>query len=328
MRIKGLARLFKVSALMFCAVSLPSAPALAQEWPARTVTLIVPYPPGGNVDNLARLLATEFSQKIGGTFIIDNKPGGTGLVGTNIVARAKPDGYTLLMGSYSTFATLPALSRMDPEPLDSIDVVAGIAGYIPVLAVSKQLGVKTLQELVALAKREPGKLTFGSVGVGSSSHVNGETLKHAAGIDMLHVPFKGSSQSVTALIGGQIDAVIDGVTVTPAQSGRVVPLAAFYKSRHEVLPNVPTAQEAGVAARLPTSTTFGMFAPKGTPPAIITKLQNTLESITKDPGFKSKVVAMSLSPDYTPAAEYRKALEADLKYNREFLPKIGLTSAQ
>lgn len=328
MRIKELAKLFKVSALVLCAVFLPSAPALAQEWPARTVTLIVPYPPGGNVDNLSRLLATEFSQRIGGTFIIDNKPGGTGLVGTNIVARAKPDGYTLLMGSYSTFATLPALSRMDPEPLDSIDVVAGIAGYIPVLAVSKQLGVKTLQELVALAKREPGKLTFGSVGVGSSSHVNGETLKHAAGIDMLHVPFKGSSQSVTALIGGQIDVVIDGVTVTPAQSGRVVPLAAFYKSRHEVLPNVPTAQEAGVAARLPTSTTFGMFAPKGTPPAIIAKLQNTLESITKDPGFRSKVVAMSLSPDYTPAAEYRKALEGDLKYNREFLPKIGLTSAQ
>ncbi len=328
MHIKGFAKLLKVSALALCAATLCNASALAEEWPARTVTLIVPYPPGGNVDNLARLLAAEFTQRIGGTFIIDNKPGGTGLVGTNIVARSKPDGYTLLMGSYSTFATLPALSKMDPEPLDTIDVVAGIAGYIPVLAVSQQLGVKTMRELIDFGKRQPGKLTFGSVGVGSSSHVNGETLKHAAGIDMLHVPFKGSSQGVTALIGGQIDVVIDGVTVAAALNNRVVPLAAFYKSRHEALPNVPTAQEAGVSARLPASTTFGMFAPKGTPAAVISKLQNTLAGITKDPAFKSKVVAMSLSSDYTPAAEYRQALEADLQYNREFLPKIGLTSAQ
>ncbi|WP_051236161.1 Bug family tripartite tricarboxylate transporter substrate binding protein [Ottowia thiooxydans] len=325
MNAAGLTHWLKAT-LALCAAVVSVAPTFAQEWPTRTVTLVVPYPPGGNVDNLARLLATEFTRKIGGTFIIDNKPGGTGLVGTNLVARSKPDGYTLLMGSYSTFATLPALSKMDPEPLDTIDVVAGIAGYIPVLAVSKQLGVKNMQELIALAKREPGKLTFGSVGVGSSSHVNGETLKHAAGIDMLHVPFKGSSQGVTALIGGQIDVVIDGVTVAPAQGDRVVPLAAFYKSRHEVLPNVPTAQEAGVTARLPTSTTFGMFAPKGTPPAIVTKLQNALEEITKDSAFKSKVVAMSLSSDYTPAAEYRKALEVDLKYNRVFLPSIGLTA--
>ncbi|GAA5232626.1 Bug family tripartite tricarboxylate transporter substrate binding protein [Verticiella sediminum] len=328
MRNAGLANLLKVSALLLCAASLLGAPARAEDWPTHAVRIIVPYPPGGNADGLARLVGDGLSRKLQANFVVENRPGGTGMVGTEAVARAEPDGYTLLLGTYSTFATLPVLSKMSPEPLDIIDVVGGVAGYVPVLAVSKQLNVATLEELIALAKGDPGKLTFGSVGVGASSHINGEILQHAAGIDMLHVPFKGSNQSVTALMGGQIDVLIDGVTVAAAKSGRVVPLAAFYKSRHEELPDVPTAEEAGVPVRLPTGPTFGVFAPKGVAPGIMAKLQDALESVTNDPEFHTKAVALSLTSDWTNAADFRRALEADLEFNRAFLPTIGLGTSQ
>jgi len=319
--------LLSLTALAFGISPVFSGSVLAKDWPTQPVTLVVPYPPGGNADNLGRLIGLHLSKKIGQPVVIDNKPGGGGIVGTNIVIRAKPDGHTLLLGTTPTFATLPVLQKLEPEPLDAVDVIGGVAGYVPVLAANPSLNVKTLGELIELARSKPGKLTFGSVGGGNPSHINIEIMKHATGIDMLHVPFKGSSQALTALIGGQIDLMVDGVTVQAAKAGRVVPLAAFAKTRHSGLPNVPTYEEAGVKMSLPVGA-FGMFAPKGIPPAVMKQLQSALEDITLDPSFQSRAEELSLVSDWSTGAELRKSLEADLKQNREFLPRIGVTSAQ
>jgi len=320
-------RWLAADAALVAAALLPASARAQSEWPRRPIRLVVPFPPGGSSDMLGRVYAERLRAVLEATVVVENRPGGTTQVGTEIVSRAEPDGYTLLQGSATAFAVLPNLRKVPYDPANGFEVVGGIAEYVAIVTVRKELGVKTLAELIGLARREPGKLAFGSAGLASVGHLSGEILKREAGIDMLHVPFRGSGELVPALIGGQIDLFIDGVGLGAATSGRAVPLAAFSEFRHPALPELPSLAEAGVETELPTGG-WGIMVPRGTPPEIVARLSEATEKVVTDPGtaeelLRAGIVARWIAPDV-----YRKRLDEARVFYAEFLPSIGLTRSE
>ena len=218
----------------------------AQVIPIKPVHLISPYPPGGTSDNLARLLAEKLRTALGQPVVIENKPGGTSSLGAAHVAQAQPDGYTLLLGPMTAFTVLPHLRKLPYDPVTSFEPISTVATYLAVVTVRNDMPVRTFGDLVALARKQPGKLSYGSSGVASFGNMAGETIKLRQSIDMLHVPFKGSNDLVPGLLGGHIDLFIDGVGLGAVKSGKARALAVFADQRHPELPDVPTIAEAGL----------------------------------------------------------------------------------
>lgn len=317
----------RVPALLVLLGACLAVSAAAQQgtWPDRPVRLIVPYPPGGTSDNLGRLVAERLGAKLGATVIVDNKPGGTTQIGTELAARAAPDGYTVLLGAVTAFTVLPHLrSKLPYDPKRSFEPLGGIAEYLSVVAVRKDLGVASLPELIALAKARPGKLSYGSAGLASFGHIAGEILRREAGIDMLHVPFKGSADAASALAAGQIDLLIDGAAVPLAKTGRVVPLAAFSAARHPELPAVPSLSETGIELKRPKGPGWGLFTPKGTPAAINTRLSRALQDLLAEPDTQARLQRISTVPDWRTPAQLESAIQADWQFYGELLPAIGM----
>lgn len=305
-------------------LAMPAA-AQAPAWPDKPIRLIVPYPPGGTSDNLGRLVAERLGAKLPATVIVDNKPGGTTQIGTELAARSAPDGYTVLLGAVTAFTVLPHLrSKLPYDPKRDFEPLGGIAEYLSIVAVRKDLGVKTLPELVALAKARPGKLSYGSAGLASFGHIAGEILKREAGIDMLHVPFKGSADAATALAGGQVDLLIDGAAVPLAKAGRVVPLAAFSATRHPELPAVPSLTETGIQVKRPEGPGWGLFTPKGTPAAINERLTKALQALLEEPDTQARLQRISAAPDWRTPAQLTLAIQTDSAFYAELLPAIGI----
>lgn len=301
-------------------------PAMAQgNWPDKPIRLIVPYPPGGTSDNLGRLVAERLGARLNTTVIVDNKPGGTTQIGTDLAARAAPDGYTVLLGAVTAFTVLPHLrSKLSYDFKKSFEPLGGIAEYLAVVAVRKDLGVKSLAELVTLAKARPGQLTYGSAGLASFGHIAGEILRREAGIDMLHVPFKGSADAATALAGGQVDVLIDGAAVPLAKAGRVLPLAAFSGTRHPELPAVPSLPESGIAMQRPEGPGWGLFVPKGTPAAVNQRLSKALHEALQEPETQARLQRISTVPDWRTPTQLEQAILADRRFYGELLPAIGI----
>jgi len=298
--------------------------ALAQgRWPERPIKLVVPFPPGGNSDVLGRTLADRLRDVLQATVIVDNRPGGTTQVGTDAVARAEPDGYTMLLAAATAFTMLPNLRKLPYELDANFEIAGGVAEYIALVTARKGLGVKTLAEFIDLAKRQPGKLTWGSAGQASAGHLFGEMLKKAAGIDMLHVPFKGSADASTALVGEQIDMVIDGTGLALARSGRAVALATFFGQRHPELPDVPAVTESGLPLTLPPGG-WGLAFPKGTPAPIVAQTGAALEKILAEPETRDKLLRASIVAQWTPPAQYRTALQGGRRIYGELLQSIGM----
>ena len=293
-------------------------------WPAKPIRFVVPFPPGGSSDSLGRVLAEGLREVLGQTVVIENKPGGTTQVGTEIVSHADPDGYTLLQGSATAFSVLPNLRKIPYDPDKDFEVAGGVADYVAIVTVRKDLGVKTLRELIAMAKKDPGKLTYGSAGLASVGHISGEILKRAAGIDMLHVPFKGSGQLVTSLVGGEIDVILDGVGLGLAKSGRAVPLAAFSEKRHPELPEVPALAEAGVEIELPAGG-WGVMAPRGTPEPVMRTLSAALEKVVTSQAAIDAMLRFGVVARWTPPKVYRQGLVDARKFYATLLPAIGLS---
>jgi tripartite-type tricarboxylate transporter receptor subunit TctC len=300
--------------------------AFAQDnWPSRPIKLVVPYPPGGNSDNLGRIVAERVGANLNATVIVENKPGGTTQLGTELVARAAPDGYTLLLGAVTAFTVLPHLRKKLPyDPKRSFEPLGAIAEYVAVGAARKDLGVATLADLVRLAKASPGKLTYGSAGLSSFGHIAGEIIKRDTGIDMLHVPFKGSADAAAALAGGQIDFLIDGTTVPLAKGGRVVALFSFSDKRHPELPNVPSLSETGLQVKRPTGSSWGLFAPAGTPRAVAERLAKALERSLAEPDTQARMQRISAMPDWGSPADLMRGVDNDFRFYGELLPAIGL----
>jgi tripartite-type tricarboxylate transporter receptor subunit TctC len=298
-----------IAGLAFGAVTGFGAPAFGQEYPTKVIKLVVPYPPGGATDVIGRVMAQKLSTELGQQVIVDNRAGAAGSIGAGAVASSAPDGYTLLMGAMTSHSISAALTKTAFDMEKSFAPIA-IVGTVPlVFVVNTSVKAKNLSELIALAKSKPGALTFASAGNGSPQHLAGEMFKRMAGIDMLHVPYKGSGPAMTDLIGGQVDSMIE--TAPAAQShvkgGKLRALATASAQRVPTLPDVPTATEAGLKG-FEVSSMFGIAAPAGTPAPIIAKLNGTLKKILSMQDVKDSMLAQGAIATYTTPEEAAQAL--------------------
>lgn len=293
-------------------------------WPSSNIRMVVPFPPGGSSDILGRLIAENLGHRLNTNFIVENKPGATTQIGTELVANAQPDGNTLLLASASAFTALPNLRKLNFS-VDSFEIAGGIADYVALMAVRKDLPIKTVQEFVAYAKENPGKLAFGSAGEASAGHIYGLTLARDTGIEVLHVPFRGSAAAVNALVAGDIDFIIDGAVSPMIKSNRVHPLASFYRKRHPDFPDLPTLDESGFRVSASRSSGWGLLAPKGTPANIMAQLSEALRQVLEQKDVQEILARANSVPSWQTPDIYRQGLLADRKMYAELLPAIGIT---
>ncbi len=291
-------------------------------WPSRPIKLVVPFPPGGSSDIMGRLLADGLARQLNATFVVENKPGGTTQIGTDLVAAAEHDGYTLLEGASTAFSVLPNQRELRFS-LDSFEVVGGIADYIAVMAVRKTLPVKSLKELIEYGKQNPGKLTYGSAGELSAGHMFGGRLALDTGITLLHVPFAGSAAAVNALVAGDIDIVIDGAVTPMVKADRVRALATFYSSRHPELPEVPSLDETGYKVLLTKARGWALLAPKGTPAPIVARLSEAMQKVLLEPELAKAFLRGNSVAAYQSPADYRSGIAADRKMYGELLASLA-----
>ena len=260
-------------------------------YPEHTITIIVPFTPAGTTDILARIVGKAIGEKLGQSVVIENRPGAGGNIGTQAVARAAPDGYTLVMGTVGTHAINQSLYKTIPfDPVKDFAPIGRVANVPNVLVVNAKSSIKTVGDLIAQAKAEPNKLTFASSGNGTSIHLAGELFKKMTGIDMRHIPFKGSAPAVTSLLGDQTNMMFDNLPSSFAQikAGKLRALAVTSLTRAPTLPDVPTIAESGLPGYEATSW-FGLLAPAATPPATIKTLNAQIIAVLADPAVKAKL---------------------------------------
>lgn len=292
-------------------------------WPSAAIRLVVAFPPGGSSDILGRLVADRLSKELHANIFVDNKPGATTQIGTEYVASTAPDGNTLLLAAASSFTVLPNLRKLNYS-LQSFESAGGIADYIAVMAVRKNLPVKTLKEFVDYAKQSKDVLTFGSAGEASQGHLFGMTLARDTGIKVQHVPYRGSAAAVNGLLAAEIDFIIDGAITPMVKADRVEPIAVFYKSRHPDLPQVPTVLESGFSIKSTKGSGWGLLAPKGTPKPIIQKLAGALQKVLAQKDVQDALTrANSIAAWQTPD-EFVQNIDADRRLYAELLPSMGI----
>lgn len=267
-------------------LALAAAPAAAA-YPDRPIKLVVPYTPGGVTDALARVLAKGLSDRVGQPVVVENRGGGGANIGADAVAKAAPDGYTLLMGSAATHAINSSLYKsLSYDHIRDFAPITQVAQVPNILVVHPSVPAKDVRELIAYAKANPGKLNFGSSGSGGTIHLSGELFKTLAGVDMLHVPYKGSAPAVSDLLGGQVQVMFDSSVVPHVKSGRLRALAVTSSKRSTALPDVPTMAEAGLPGYESTAW-FGVLAPAGTPQPILARLHDEMVAVLKDPATQA-----------------------------------------
>jgi tripartite-type tricarboxylate transporter receptor subunit TctC len=265
----------------------------AANYPTKPVRLVVPFPAGGTTDILARAVAQKLSEAWGQQVIVDNRPGAGGNIGSDLVAKSKPDGYTLLMGTVGTHAINPSLYKNMPyDHVKDFAPVILVAGVPNVLVVNASLPVHSVPELIAYAKANPGKLNFASSGNGTSIHLSGELFKAMTGVEMTHVPYKGSAPALTDLIGGQVQLMFDNLpsSLPFIKAGKLRALAVTSGARAAALPDLPTLAESGLPG-FEASSWFGVLAPAGTPRDIVAKLNGAIAGWLASPEAKEKLLA-------------------------------------
>ncbi len=302
-------------AIILRALALVAAllPALAAaEYPDKPIRLVVPFPPGGGADNLARLVMPKVAERLGTTIYIDNRPGAGGNVGAESVARAAPDGYTLLYGTNGTHGINPSLySNMRFDPVKDFVPVAPMTQIAALLIVNPEFPVKSVAELIRYAKSHPGKVNFASAGNGTTSHLAGELLKTMAGIDIVHVPYRGGALAAVDLMSGQVQMMID---VMPnayplAKEGKVRGIAVTTAERFPGAPEVPTFAESGLPG-FEISAWDGVFAPAGTPEPIVAKLNAAIRAALDDAQLKSALIARGAQPVPASPEEFARRVAA------------------
>jgi tripartite-type tricarboxylate transporter receptor subunit TctC len=278
--------------------SLLCAPALAQQYPTKPIRLIVAFAPGGASDLLARMLAQRLSESFGQSVVVDNRPAAGGVIGSEVVAKATPDGYTLLVGSAAAFAITPHLNVK--LPYDTVKDFAPVSPYASltfVLTISPKLPTQSLKELITLAKSKPGTLNLGSAGNGTTTHMVGELFKYTAGIDLAHVPYKGAGPAMVALVSGQIHVLFDAAITTLPQikAGRIRALAVGSPKRSPLFPEVPTMSEAGLPG-FNAGNWFGLFAPAKTPTDIVTRINAEIAKVMGQPDARQDLLRNGAEP--------------------------------
>ncbi|MBL8361960.1 MAG: tripartite tricarboxylate transporter substrate binding protein [Rubrivivax sp.] len=283
--------------LIAAAAAAIAVPAVrAQAWPARPITLIAPYPPGGGVDAVARLIGERLAPRLGQAVNVDNKPGAGATLGGTALARSAPDGYTLMLGSVVDYAIAPHVHKALPFDAQKDFVPIVEAGFGTVgLIVHAELPAKSVAELIALAKAKPGELSYASSGVGGLQHLNAEMFKQMAGIDLVHVPYKGTAQLLPDLIAGRIPLAIDSLPahLPHLRSGKTRALAVASRARSPILPDVPTMIESGLPG-YETATNYTLYAPARTPAEVVALLNREANAVLKMPEVVDKLTSMGI----------------------------------
>ena len=275
-----------LAATLACA-ALASSGAMAQAYPSKPIRLIVPYAPGGATDIISRAVAVELSKTLGQAVNADNRPGAGGNLGSEMAARSAPDGYTLLTSASSLHGITPFLySKLNYDPNKDLAPVIVLAGFANVLVVHPGVKANSVKDLIALLKAQPGKMTYASSGNGSTIHMSGEMFKHLLGLEMTHVPYKGSGPAMIDLIGGQVDMMFDNIpsAITHVRSGKLRALATTGAKRAQSMPELPTIIESGVPG-FESTAWFGIAVPAGTPKEIVARLNADGQKATKSPEF-------------------------------------------
>jgi tripartite-type tricarboxylate transporter receptor subunit TctC len=286
--------------------------AAGADWPNRPVRLISPFPPGGAADLIARAIAEELAGPLRQTVVVENRTGAGGSVGTEAAARSAPDGYTLVMASTGPFAINPALFRLSFDPSRDFAPVAMIATVPSVFVVHPDVPARTLQELLALAHAQPGRLSYASGGNGSAQHLFGELLKQLAQVDIQHVPYRGGGPAMTDTIAGRVQILCDTVPLAlpHIRDGRVRALAVTTAGRHPALPDVPSVAEAGVAGYEALGW-YGIAAPTGTPAPVVERLNREVNAALARPAFRDKLAGQGADPAPGTPADFAAVIERD-----------------
>ena len=295
------------------ALAAALAPAAAAAYPDKPIRLIVPYAPGGTTDVLGRAIAEQLRKELGQPVIVDNKPGGNTGIGAQALAGSPPDGYTLLLATAATVILNPLLNaKLAYDPAQLVPV-ARVAVTPLVIVVRADAPMRTLADLVAKAKAQPGQLNYGSTGIGSSLHLAGELLQIETGTQMVHVPYKGSAPALTGLLGGETHLLFDaiGSSMPLIEGGKLKPLAVTSAQRLPLLANVPTVAESGYP-HYEVSTWFGIVVPKNTPEEIVARLSTVLSAVVRDKGFRSQFEALGMIvPEPAKPADFRAYIAAE-----------------
>jgi len=295
-------RLWLGAALLAFAASV-----LAQAYPSKPVRMLVGFPPGGANDIVARIFAAKLSEELGQSVVVENRPGNAGVIGAEAVAKAAPDGYTLYLGSTGTNSIAPALtSKLPYDAVTGLAPVSLVGSTPSCLVVNASVPAQNVREFVALAKSKPGKLSYASSGNGTTLHLGGELFKLIAGVDLLHIPYKGNAQALSDVIGGQVDMIISALppALPLAKAGKVRILGVTSLERLSVAPEIPTVAEQGLAG-YEIGTWYGVFATGGSPPETIERLAAALRKAVADPKVREQVAAQGIDPVSSSPAVFR-----------------------
>jgi tripartite-type tricarboxylate transporter receptor subunit TctC len=313
--------------LVVCCIFLLDGAVMAQPYPSHTVKIVVPFPPGGSNDIIARILAQKLTERDGQPFVVENRGGAGGNIGSDAVASSDPDGYTLLLTAPPPLTTNAALYKnLKYDPSRAFAPIALVATVPIVLVVHPSIPVKNVQELIALARAKPGVLNFGSSGNGSTNHLAGELLKSLTGIDIVHVPYKGAAPAMTDLIGGHIPMMFDNMpAVLPQVQGKVInAIAVAGATRASALPDVPTVAESGVPG-FEAFSWFGLVAPAKTPTPVLARLQADVEAILKMPDVQKRFTELGAEPGALSGNAFGKFLADDTAKWTKIIQSSGAT---
>jgi tripartite-type tricarboxylate transporter receptor subunit TctC len=318
----------RLTVLAFGLALMLTAPAQAA-YPERPITMIVPFSAGGATDILARIVGQKLSERLGKQIVVDNRPGAGGNTGSAMVAKAEPDGYTLVMGTIGTHAINSSIyKRMPYDPVQDFTPVTIVAAVPNVLVAHPTAPFRTVEELIAYAKANPGKLNFASSGNGSSIHLSGELFKAMTGTDIVHVPYKGSGPAVIDMISGQVPGMImfDNLpsSLPQIKAGKLMPLGVTSAKRSAILPDVPTIAESGLPGYEATPW-FGVLAPAGTPKEIVDRLHSEIVAILALPEVKEQLLAQGAEPVGDTPEHFAEVIRADLTKWAALIEKAGIS---
>lgn len=307
-------------------LALPLSWAAAETYPSKPVTIVVPFPAGGALDTVARVIADQMRTDLGQAVIVDNRAGAGGTVGSSLVARAEPDGYTILLGSVATHAIAAGLyQKLSYDPINDFVPITQLTSSPLVLTVSPQLKATSVAELIAAAKAAPGTINYASTGNGTALHIAGEVFRGATKIDVVHVPYRGGAQAGTAMLAGEVGYIIANpqLVVGFIKAEKLRALAVTGANRLDALPNVPTLKEAGVAG-VDITTWFGLWAPKGTPAAVVERLNASARKALAVPEVKQKLAAQGDMAVGSASADFSAFVRSEHKYWVSFVQSAGI----
>lgn len=317
----------RIAQTIIIAAALTAAcTAAAQNYPTRPIRIVVVSTPGGSVDTMARSIGPKLAERWSQQVLVDNRPGAGGAIAAEIVAKAPPDGYTLIMGTVASFATNVSLRKSLPyDPVRDFAPISLVATQNLMLLIHPSIPAKSVKELVALAKKQPGKLTFASAGNGTGGHLSGELFKMLAGIDILHIPYKGVAPALVDVVSGQVSMTFASIisAMPQVKNSRLRPLAVTGAQRSPAAKELPTMIEAGVKG-YESATWYGLLAPAGTPADIVTKLNTEVVAILKSPEMYDRLSREGADPVGNSSAEFARHIQTEIEKWRKVIKAAGI----